>query len=51
MVSFFIAEAESAEALAAVSYPTILAGATIHRVPILEMPVGAMGKEEKKYRS
>lgn len=50
MVSFSIVEAESAEAIAAVSYPTMLAGATIHRVPILEMPVGAMGKEEKKYR-
>ena len=30
MVSFSIVEAESAEAIAAVSYPTMLAGATIH---------------------
>ena len=50
MVSFTISEVESAEAMATVSYPTMLAGATIHRVPILEMPVGAITKEEKKYR-
>ena len=50
MVSFSITEAESAEAIAAVSYPMMLAGSTIYRVPILEMPVGAITKEEKKYR-
>ena len=50
MVGVSIVEAESAEAMATTSYPLMLAGVTIHRVPILEMPVGAMGKEEKKYR-
>ena len=50
MVSFSISEVESAEVIAATSYPLMVAGSTIHRVPILEMPVGAAAKEEKKYR-
>lgn len=50
IVSFSITEAESAEALAAISYPLVLAGATIHRVPILEIPVGGGAKVEKKFR-
>jgi len=50
MVGVSIVEAESAEAIATTSYPLMLAGVTIHRVPILEMPVGAAAKEEKKYR-
>ena len=50
MVSFSISEVESAEVIAAVSWPMMVAGSTIHRVPILEMPVGAVAKEEKKYR-
>jgi hypothetical protein len=50
LVSVTIAEAESAEALAAVSYPMMVAGVTVHRVPILEVSVGAVAKEEKKYR-
>jgi len=50
MVGISITEAESAEALATVSYPLMLAGSTIYRVPILEIPVGAGAKAEKKYR-
>lgn len=50
MVTVGIAEAESAEALAAITYPLTLAGATFYRVPVLEMPIGAGAAEEKKYR-
>ena len=50
LVSVSIYESESAEALAAVSYPMMVAGQTIYRVPILEVPVGAIAQEEKKYR-
>jgi hypothetical protein len=50
LVSVGIAETESAEALAAISYPIMLAGATFYRVPVLEMPIGAGAAEEKKYR-
>jgi len=50
IVNFSISEVESAEVMATVSYPLMVAGSTIHRVPILEMPVGAVAKEEKKYR-
>jgi hypothetical protein len=50
MVSFSISEVESAEALAAVSYPMMVAGSTIYRVPIMEMPVGAGAHVEKKSR-
>jgi len=50
MVSVGIGEAESAEAMAAVSYPLMLAGATIYRVPILELPVGGAAEAEKKAR-
>ncbi len=50
MVGVSIAEAESAEAIATVSYPLMLAGVTIHRVPILESPVGGAAKMETKYK-
>jgi hypothetical protein len=50
LVSVAIAEAESAEALAAISYPIMLAGATFYRTPILEMPIAGAAAEEKKYR-
>ena len=50
METVAIAEAESAEALAAVSYPLMLAGATIHRVPVLEVPVAGAAEAEKKYK-
>jgi len=50
LVSIAIVDAESAEAIAATSYPMMLAGANIHRVPLLELPVGGAAKVEKKYR-
>jgi len=50
LVTVGIGEAESDEALAAVTYPLMLAGATIHRVPILEVPIGGGVEAEKKYR-
>jgi hypothetical protein len=45
-----ITEAESSEAIAAAQYPLALAGATVWAVPVLEMPVGGVAVEEKKYR-
>jgi hypothetical protein len=48
IVGVTISEAESAEAIATTSYPLMLAGVTIHRVPILEIPVGDSAKAEKK---
>ncbi len=50
MVSIGVIEAESAEALAAVTYPPALAGASINNVPIMEMPVAGVAEVEKKYR-
>jgi len=49
MVGISIAEVDSNEDLAAVSYPLQLAGAVIHRVPVLELPVGGAAEVEKKY--
>jgi len=48
---FTISEAESAEAMAARLYPVVLAGATIHVVPVMEVPVGGQVETEKKYRA
>ena len=50
LVTVSIGDAESAEALAAVSYPMLLAGASIHRVPILEVPVGGGVETERRFR-
>ncbi|MBA7616471.1 hypothetical protein ES703_23767 [subsurface metagenome] len=51
-VSIIIAEAESAEAIAAANYPSMLAGADINTVPVLELPVEPKTAElEKKYRA
>jgi hypothetical protein len=50
LVSVSITDFDNAEALAAVTYPLQLAGATIHRVPLMEVPVGAAVKTERKYR-
>lgn len=49
-VTVTIVDAESTEAMAANSYPLILAGASVWYVPVLEMPVGGAAQEEKKYR-
>ena len=51
MVVVTIAEVESNEALATANYPLELAGATTHRVPIMEMPVGGAAETEKQYRT
>jgi hypothetical protein len=48
LVSITIAEAESAESLAAISYPLVFAGATFHSVPVLENPIGGAAIVEKK---
>jgi len=50
LVGFNISEVDSAEAMSTVTYPIMLAGATIHRAPILELPVAAAAEVEKKYR-
>lgn len=50
IVSFSIGEVDTAETMAATSYPLMLAGATISRVPILEVPPKTAAKAEKKYR-
>ncbi len=46
-----ITEAESNEAISAAMYPVMLAGATVHMVPVLEMPVGGAAETEKQYRA
>ncbi len=50
LVGLNISEVDSAEAMSAVTYPVMLAGATIYRAPILELPVAASAEVEKKYR-
>jgi hypothetical protein len=48
-VGVAISESDSAEKMAARIYPIMLAGATIHIVPLLEVPIGGGAKAEKKY--
>ncbi|MBM4446445.1 MAG: hypothetical protein FJ023_03720 [Chloroflexi bacterium] len=50
MVSVAIGETDSAEAIAAVSYPLQLAGVTFYRVPLLEIPVAGATAVEKKLK-
>jgi len=50
MVGFNITEAENAEAMAAVHYPMMIAGATIYAIPILELPLVGAAEVEKKYK-
>lgn len=50
LVVIAITEAESNQAIAAVTYPLLLAGATLWSVPVLEMPVASAATEERKYR-
>jgi len=50
MVGFSITEAENAEAMAAVHYPMMIAGATIYAIPILELPLVGAIDVEKKYK-
>lgn len=49
-VTILIAEAESAEAIAAATYPSMLAGAEINIVPVIEMTIGGVSEVEKKAR-
>jgi hypothetical protein len=51
MLGISVVEAESNEALAASQYPLDLAGVSTWAVPVLEVPVGRVVTEEKKYRS
>lgn len=51
MVTFSICDDETAEAIAAALYPMMQAGATIYRVPIMELPAGGTAETEKKLRS
>ena len=49
-ISINVLEAESAEALATVSYPLTQVGVTVWAVPVLEVPVGGVAQVEKKFR-
>ena len=49
-VSIEIVEAESADAIAAASYPSMLAGADINTVPVIDIPIGGVAEVEKKAR-
>ncbi len=45
-----VIEVESVEAMAALSYPIVLTGASVSCVPVLEMAIGAAAEQEKKLR-
>ena len=50
IVAFSITEYGSAESLVTESYPMTMAGGTLHRIPILEVPVGTGTATEEKFR-
>jgi hypothetical protein len=50
MVSVYITEEDSIEAMAARVYPVTLAGATVNIIPLMEFAVGGATKIEKKLR-
>ena len=50
IVGIQIIEAESNEALAAITWPVQLAGASTWNVPVLEMPAVGVAEVEKKLR-
>jgi len=50
MCTVTVNEAESSEAMAALSYPIRLAGASVWWVPVMEYEVGTAADVEKKYR-
>ncbi len=51
VIAFTIFEDESADAIAARSYPFMVAGATaVNTIPLLEVPVVGSVKAEKKYK-
>lgn len=45
-----VCETDSAEVLAAAYYPSMLAGADINIVPVIDMPIGGVVEVEKKAR-
>ena len=47
MVGISIIEAESNEALASLSYPLLIAGASVCNVPVMEMPEAGAVKADK----
>jgi hypothetical protein len=49
-VSVSISETDNVEALAAIQYPLLLAGATVHRVPIMDVAIGTAVQTEKEFR-
>jgi len=49
-VTISVCEADSSEAIAAALYPSMLAGADINTVPVIDMPIGGMTDVEKKAR-
>jgi hypothetical protein len=50
MVSVYITEEDSIDAVAARAYPVMLTGATVNIIPLMELPVGGAAKTEKKLR-
>jgi len=50
IVGVSITEGENAEALVSANYTMLLAGATIHRVPLMEVAAGAAAKVEKELK-
>jgi len=50
MVSVYITEEESMEAVAARVYPVTLAGATVNIIPLMEYVPGVAAKTEKKLK-
>lgn len=50
MVSVGIFDGDSAEEIAEANYPSMLAGASIQIIPVLEVPAGSYVKADKKYK-
>ncbi len=50
MVSFYVSEEDSTDEVAARTYPVTLAGASINVIPLMEFPLGAAAKTEKKLK-
>ena len=50
LVVVTVGDSESAEEMASRVYPLMVAGATVHVIPVLEMPLGGGAEAEKKYK-
>jgi len=50
IVTIRLVEAESNEAIAAITWPVSLAGASVWNVPVMEMPAVGVAELEKKLR-